>query len=716
MNKNIIALSMVTVMSLMGADSMENNASSEELESLSIVSDNASHANNIVDLSKIETSGSVGNPLTLLNNIAGVHVTTGSSFGLYEYANQVNMRGFDQKQIAFLVDGVPLGASATAGGAPINRFIENENLSSVSVHQGSGALSTPSAAALGGSINYVTALPRSETAVKVAQTTGSYGASKIFTRIDTGDFAKDTRAYMSYSETTTNKWKNEGELKREHLDAKLVSKISDVDVQFNLSYNERQDHDYLDISKADYDTYGRDYGLNDNWVNDADKAYQTSQNAYHWDTWQNARTDTLASINLRTDIGSGELKVTPYLHDQEGTGNWAPNYVILPDGTKDFTRQSFRQSEYATQRYGVTANYTTDIGDHELLAGLWAEQGSRQNRRYWYELTNQDAGWAHTQTPYLEQFNRNFDTTSLMAYVQTKLHFLDDDLIVDIGAKTQTTSVEYTDEQDAANSQPSKSSDAPFLPQVGATYRLDAQNQVFGSFAMNYAQLPDSVYTGTSYDPDIENEESTNIDLGYRFNTNDIAVTAAVYYVDYKNKIEDITDTTGDIFEVGQSYAANVGGVESKGLELGALYKLSSDWKVSGSYTYTNATYTDNVNGLLISGNNVPFLPENMVSAALDYKKDGFLFGMNAKYNKDMYGTRDNLDVIDNYALANGYIGYSKTLKNSALKDVSVMMNINNIFDKSYLATAGAFGDTVGTSTYFVGAPRTTTLTLSATF
>jgi len=708
--KRVIILSLVATISVFGAEN------TEQLGSMSIVGDNESHANNIVDTSKIEVSNSVGNPLTLLNNVAGVHVTTGSSFGLYEYANQVNMRGFNQNQIAFLVDGVPLGASATAGGAPVNRFVETENLSSVVVYQGSGSLSTPSAASLGGSIDYVTALPQKETSIKVENIDGSYGAKKIFTRIDTGEFAKDSRAYISVSETTTNKWKNQGQLKREHIDGKVMTKLADTDLQLNFSYNDRKDHDYLDITKSQYDTYGRNYGLNDNWVNDANKSHQTAENAYNWDTWQNARTDTLVSINARTDIGSSELKITPYYHDQKGTGNWAPNYVINADGSKDYTKQSFRQSEYYTQRYGMTANWSMDIGNHELLAGLWGEQGSRQNKRYWYNVVNQDAGWTHPKTPYLGQFDRNFDTTSVMAYLQTKLHFLDDNLIIDLGAKTQTTSVTYTDRKDNTKSQPSKASTAPFLPQAGVTYKLDAQNQIFTSFAMNYAQLPDSIYTGTSYDPNIKNEESLNIDLGYRLNMSRAALTASLFYVDYKNKIENITAQAGDIFNVGQSYAKNVGGVKSTGLELSGLYALTSQLKASATYTLTNAKYTDNIGTLKISDKQVPFVPENMVTLALDYKKNGYLFGANAKYNSGIYGTRDNVDVIDNYTIVNFYMGYSKVINNSVIKNLDVMLNINNAFDTDYLATAGAFGNTAGSSTYFVGSPRTTSLKFVATF
>lgn len=710
--KKVIALSLIAATSLFAAD---NNVS-EQLGSISIVGDTTSHANNIINTQQIKTSNSVGNPLTLLNNLPGIQVTTGSSFGLYEYANQVNMRGFNKSQIAFLVDGVPLGSSATAGGAPVNRFVENENLSSVIAHQGSGSLATPSAAGLGGSINYITALPKKDAGVVAETMQGSYDSTKIFTRVDTGEFAKNSRAYLSYSETVTNKWKNQGDLKREHIDGKLLSKIGSVDLQANISWNNRADHDYLDISLSDYNTYGRNYGLNDNWVTETNKTAQTAQNAYFWDTWQNARTDTLASVNLHTAIGNSDLTLTPYFHDQAGTGNWAPNYVINADGTKDYTKQSFRQSEYYTTRYGSTLNFDLPIAEHELLAGAWIEGGQRKNKRYWYNVKNQDATWIYDQTPYYENFNRTFDTFSVMAFAQANLHFLDDNLIIDLGAKFQNTTVTYTDEQNSSKSQAAKESLAPFLPQAGLTYKLNDNNQIFSSFAMNYAQLPDSIYTGTTYDPNIKNEESTNVDLGYRMNLKRFAMTAALYYVAYNNKIENITASTGDIFAVGQSYAKNVGGVNSKGLEFSGLYLLSQGWKLSSTYTYTNATYTENVDSLLIKDKFVPFIPQHMFSLALDYKKHGVLFGLNSKLSHTIYGTRDNSDVVPDFVLTNAYIGYKKAVKNAFFKDVNIMMNINNLFDVSYLATAGAFGDTVGTSTYFVGAPRTATLKLAASF
>lgn len=708
--KKTIILSLLTVLAIHAADN------TQKLDAISIIGNSESHANNLIDTSRIKTSSSLENPLDLLNNIAGVHVTLGSSFGLYEYANQVNMRGFTKNQIAFLVDGVPLGSSATAGGAPINRFVENENLSSVIVYQGSGSLSTPSASALGGTIDYVTSLPKKETSIRISTTDASFNSKRLFSRIDTGEFAKDTRAYISVSNTTTNKWKNKGELKREHLEGKLMTKIGNVDAQLNFSWNNRQDHDYLDISKDKYEKYGRNYGLWGNWVTDTDKTKQTKENAYNWDTWQNARRDLLVSMNFRADIGESELKITPYYHDQAGTGNWAPNYVLNKDGSKDYTKQSFRQSEYFTNRYGMTANLDIPMGDHKITVGAWAEQGNRKNKRYWYNVVDQDTGWLYDKTPYFENFNRSFDTTSIMLYAQGKFNFLDDALSIDIGAKSQLTTVKYTDVQDSTKSQPAKDSKAPFLPQVGVTYKLDANNQVFTSVAMNYAQLPDSVYSDTNYDPNIKEEQSTNIDLGYRYNAKRAAVTATLYFVDYRNKIESITAGSGDIFSTGTSYVKNVGGVKSKGVELSGLYMLSKDWKLSGTYTLTDSKYTDNIDSLKISGNSIPFLPKHMVTVSADYKKNGYKFGINAKYNSVIYGTRDNADVIDNYTLVNAYMGYSKKLSGSDFKRLNIKFNINNMLDEDYLATAGAFGNTAGTSTYFVGTPRNASLTLGATF
>jgi iron complex outermembrane receptor protein len=143
---------------------------------------------------------------------------------------------------------------------------------------------------------------------------------------------------------------------------------------------------------------------------------------------------------------------------------------------------------------------------------------------------------------------------------------------------------------------------------------------------------------------------------------------------------------------------------------------LSIAWKLSGTFTYTDATYKDNIGTLQISGKQVPFLPKYMTTISLDYKKNGYLFGANTKFNNDIYGTRDNKEKISNYSLTNMYIGYSKKLSNSVLSDVNAMFNVNNLFDVSYLATAGAFGDTSGSSTYFVGTPRNVSLTLGATF
>ena len=54
----------------------------------------------------------------------------------------LSSRGFDLTQIAFYIDGVPMGRNDNRGNR-VSRFIDNENLLGVTVSQGSGDVSTP---------------------------------------------------------------------------------------------------------------------------------------------------------------------------------------------------------------------------------------------------------------------------------------------------------------------------------------------------------------------------------------------------------------------------------------------------------------------------------------------------------------------------------------------------------------------------------------------
>jgi len=56
-------------------------------------------------------------------------------------------------------------------------------------------------------------------------------------------------------------------------------------------------------------------------------------------------------------------------------------------------------------------------------------------------------------------------------------------------------------------------------------------------------------------------------------------------------------------------------------------------------------------------------------------------------------------------------VGYSFEFSGSGVKSVDLALVVNNLFDEDYLSTGTGNG-----LTYFIGAPRTTSLTVSANF
>jgi iron complex outermembrane receptor protein len=81
-------------------------------------------------------------PLKAIENLPSVNFQSADPFGAYEWATRVSIRGFNQNQLGFTLDGVPLG-DATYGnlnGLHISRAIITDNIGATRVTQGAGAL------------------------------------------------------------------------------------------------------------------------------------------------------------------------------------------------------------------------------------------------------------------------------------------------------------------------------------------------------------------------------------------------------------------------------------------------------------------------------------------------------------------------------------------------------------------------------------------------
>jgi iron complex outermembrane receptor protein len=107
-----------------------------------------------------------------------------------------------------------------------------------------------------------------------------------------------------------------------------------------------------------------------------------------------------------------------------------------------------------------------------------------------------------------------------------------------------------------------------------------------------------------------------------------------------------------------------------------------------------------------------------MFKSEIAFDNQAYFARLGANYTDKRYYTYLNDNSVDAYTVFNLGVGYhQKTL--GGFKEVSVQLNVNNLFDKHYISTIGSNGfvtsDPNGTNqTLLTGAPRQAFLTVSA--
>ncbi len=108
---------------------------------------------------------------------------------------RISIRGFNQNQLGFTLDGIPLGdmSYGNHNGLHISRAIINENIGVTRVSQDAGSLGTASTSNLGGTIEFASRTPGDDMAVSMAGTYGADDTKRAFVRFDSGALTEGGR-------------------------------------------------------------------------------------------------------------------------------------------------------------------------------------------------------------------------------------------------------------------------------------------------------------------------------------------------------------------------------------------------------------------------------------------------------------------------------------------------------------------------------------------
>lgn len=147
-------------------------------------------------------------PLKAIQTLPGVTYLTADPWGNNEQNISLFIHGFNQQQLGYTLDGVPLGDQqyGNYNGLSPQRAIISENVGRVTLASGAGDLGTASTSNLGGTIDTFSSDPTKDRGGVVAQTFGSYSTFRTYGRVDSGVFGNGNSFYLSGVRQDARAW------------------------------------------------------------------------------------------------------------------------------------------------------------------------------------------------------------------------------------------------------------------------------------------------------------------------------------------------------------------------------------------------------------------------------------------------------------------------------------------------------------------------------
>jgi iron complex outermembrane receptor protein len=717
----------------------------------------------------LEAAGT--SPLKAIDKLPGVSFQSADAFGAYEWSTRITLRGFNQNQLGFTLDGVPLGdmSYGNHNGLHISRAIISEDVGRVDLMQGAGALSTASTSNLGGTLQFFSRNPAQDMGGELAGTIGSDSMHRLYGRFETGTLESlgGLRAFVSVADQKSDKWKGGGEQKQQQISAKAVLPLGEGELTGFINHSERREQDYQDMSFEMIGRLGRDWdnfqpnyaaaiGVATTLNNpalyvsgqlDPSSGYWTGKgvnpyaaygvanpdDAYYYGA--GVRDDDLMALSYETPIND-MIKVsgTIYNHTNKGQGLWVTPYTVSPNfGTAGATTNnaplSIRTTEYDIDRTGAFGEVNFDLGAHQVTAGLWVEDNDfNQARRFYGETLNAPSrdSLGFQSNPFKTSWEYKFNTKTTVGYVQD-VWTLSERLKLNYGFKAMKVENSVSTVTGSALSGKIKSDDS-FLPQAGIVFKALPEVELFGSYSENMAAYVSAATSGpfgsqsqtiVNYvSQNLKPESSKTFEGGLRLNLSNFRGVAAVYHVDFSDRLLAIQQGASILGNA--SVLSNVGSVKTNGVELGGTWRFTDSLRLSSSYSYNDSKYADNYtsNGVTYQtkDKSVVNTPKHMLSADLSYDNGTLFATAGAKYTGDRYYTYENIGgKVEGFTTVDATLGYRFPA------NIDVQLNVTNLTDENYISTVGSGGfvnrDTAGTTmTLLPGAPRQAFVTVRKRF
>lgn len=601
----------------------------------------------------------------------------------------MTIRGSDANRINVTINGIPLNDSESQGVWWVNMPDFTSSVSNIQIQRGVGT-SKNGGSAFGASVNLQTNGLIKNKYLNTSNTLGSFNTVKNNIEFGTGlldnNLSFDGRVSSINSDGYIDR--SFSDLKSFYLSGGYYGKTSKIKA-IVFSGNERTYQAWYGVPKTYLNT-NRTFNPY-NYENEVDDYGQT-----HFQLHYNEQINNKTFLNLATHYTQGSGYYEQYKGSEYNSLiNFGAEATLADYGISDTTINGdtisttnlVRRKWLDNDFYGFTFSLNHSSNKINFILGGAANSysgahfgrvvsteihGDLDHEYYRNDATKNDMN-IYLRTDYTI-------TNKLNAYLDLQTRFVN------------YTFEGFNENGDIAN----QTVDLRFFnPKYGLFYSLSNNSSFYVSYSEGKREPNRNDYIESSPNSRPKPEILFDTELGYKFNSKNIALGLNLYNMDYKNQLVN----TGEINDVGASVHSNIDESYRRGVEIETNLKLSRKLNWSGNITFSenkivaHSEYIDNwdtwgKDTINYQNTDISFSPNIIAKSQLSYDLGNLQASWIIKHIGNQYiDNSQSLDrMLDKYTLNNMLFSYDIKIRN--IKSAKITLLVNNILNKDYINRA----------------------------
>lgn len=654
-------------------------------------------AKEIINVQKDLDGKNLGQDLPmLLKNQTSVISTSDAGNGV-GYTG-LRIRGVAGRGINIMMNGVPFNDSESQGAFFVNVPDLTSSASQIVIQRGVGT-SNNGVSSFGASINVISKDPEEKFYIKTDDSYGSFNTYKYSAEVGTGKFWKDRLSVMGrYSHIHSDGYIDRASANLDSYNFTALFEEGKTRLRLMaFGGKERTYQAWNGIDKETWETnpkYNSSGGYKDLFTGEK-KFYDGETDNYRQNHYQflwEQKFNDIWSLETTLHYTRGKGYYENYKRVNEGdkeSTHYADYNLEVPivNGVAvektDFIRKKWLDNHF----YGLVSTLYGKFENIDLNFGVVANQ-------YYGKHYGTVSGVYFPQINDYEYYRGRSVKNEAAGFAKALLKVEDFEFFGDLQLRSihYDTKIILSGDGEGGNI---KKNWLFFNPKAGVNYKI-GNGKIFLSYAHAHREPNRDDLLA---DQNVKAEKLHDIEAGLEKQFGFLSLTANLYYMYYVNQLV----LNGELNNVGAFIRTNSGKSYRRGIELGALAKLSKQWEISGNVSLSqnrNQDFNIKNEGVLknLGNTQISFSPDVVANVGLKFSPSkSFQFALMNQYVGKQYldNTEDKNLQLKDYLLTDFNAEYQFKIANN---DIALKLLVNNLFNKKYVNNGSVYE---GTPYYF---------------